>query len=360
MGRIVALDGMRGILALAVAVYHLTGKAIFPGAYAAVDMFFIMSGYVLCHAYSSKIDSYTFSTFFWRRFSRLYPVYIVTVLVMLPMAYIGFPLEAEYLAQQPNTFSQGALVAYLGAFQMFVPGQYWNTPGWSVSGEIWLSLGVFAALPWVARRNGSAWLPILGAISIYAAIVTSNGSLSIISREVGGIFSGAALRPACGFLMGVGLYKLIHSGRAFKVDNVLLHASELILLALCLIVPIFIGRTVFDFGAVVAFSLLVALMVHEDDRSWTTRILSWKPMLYLGAISYSIYLWHTPIKHFFFRYSRDNGTDIGVEGVLVYIVLVIFVSHVSFKFIERPAQGWLNRRIGLTKKISTNPKCVGP
>jgi peptidoglycan/LPS O-acetylase OafA/YrhL len=343
MVRIAALDGMRGVLALSVAVYHFTERALLPGAYIAVDMFFVMSGFILCYAYAPKFERYTLGAFFWRRVARLLPVYLLTGLVLVPMVLAGYGLTEDYANVSAATYSWQGLLIYLGVLQFALPGFFWNIPGWSVSGELWLSLCVFMALPWTLRRESSAWPALAVAALLYTIIVLDKGSLSVVAADVAGTMSGSAFRPLCGFLMGVGIFKLLHARPAPPaLSTAALRALEAALVVLCLGLPVFIGRTSMDLVLILAFSALVVLMLSFGDRLLIVRLMSWRPVLYLGAISYSIYLWHMIVQLFFYRAEQQGWLEIDAAGVVSYLVIVVAVSHLSYRFVEVPAQAWIN------------------
>jgi len=343
MVRIAALDGLRGVLALSVAVYHLTEHTVIPGAYIAVDMFFVMSGFILCHAYAPKFDRLTLSAFFWRRVARLMPVYVLTGVVLVPLVLAGYGMDADYPDWTEATYSWQGLLIYLGALQILLPGFYWNIPGWSVSGELWLSLCVFLALPWADRRESAAWPALAIATVLYAIIVLDKGSLSTVSGDVAGILRGAAIRPLCGLLMGVGLFKLLHARQApLELSTAALRTIEAMLVLLCLCLPVFIGRTSMDLVLMLAFSALIVLMLSFGERLLIVRLLAWRPILHLGVISYSIYLWHTVVQLFFYRAEENGWLEIGAVATISYLVIVVAVSHLSYRFVEVPAQNWIN------------------
>lgn len=343
MQRLQSLDGLRGILALAVAVYHLTDRDLLPGAYIAVDMFFIMSGFILCHAYGPKLQQYGLLSFLHRRAARLMPVYLVTGIALIPMVLFGFPLEAEYVQADSGRYSPLAFLAYMPALQLLMPGYYWNHPGWSVSGELWLSLAIFVALPWIVRGRAGGFICVLAASMLYGIVIVDHGNLSIIGGTVGPM-PGVLLRPMSGFLMGVGIFKLSRETTTAGQSVIGLKVVEAGLLLCCFALPVIVGRTELDFIIVISFSALTFLLIVCGEKLTVTGLLMSRPVLFLGMISYSIYLWHTIIQHFFLRGVREGWLEMGTFAVTTYLAVVVAISYLSYKFVEIPAQQWLNAR----------------
>ena len=114
--RYVALDGLRGVAALFVALYHLqvsnhvTHFQLVRNGYLAVDLFFILSGFVICSRYSSRIASPTdVLRFIGFRFFRVYPMHLVTLLVLLGLEVL------KLYSQRSGLISGGDRVAFTGS-----------------------------------------------------------------------------------------------------------------------------------------------------------------------------------------------------------------------------------------------------
>jgi peptidoglycan/LPS O-acetylase OafA/YrhL len=157
MPRYVALDGWRGICAIAVALYHfpriffLAKTPLIRSGWLFVDFFFVLSGFVITHAYESKIkDAQSTSEFLVRRFFRLYPLHLFTFLVLA--AWMGLFDCARLLFSKyfhalnlTNLFSDFSLIKigmHLTLLQGFRPwtAEGFNIPSWSISVEFWTYL----------------------------------------------------------------------------------------------------------------------------------------------------------------------------------------------------------------------------
>ena len=161
--RFVALDAWRGIAALLVALYrleadgYLHGLQIVQNAWLFVDFFFVLSGFVIAHAYLGRIDGKTsVRAFVIRRFGRVWPLHAVLLLVFVSMEVAR--LAVDLLKGNPSaSFVDGRapitvlwdlmLVQALG----FTGTTLWNTPAWSISTEFWTYV-VFAVLCLCGRK----------------------------------------------------------------------------------------------------------------------------------------------------------------------------------------------------------------
>jgi peptidoglycan/LPS O-acetylase OafA/YrhL len=152
----VALDGLRGLAALAVALFH--AAIFFPAltviapanGYLAVDFFFVLSGFVLAHAYSERFaKGMTACAFMGRRLRRLYPLYLLSLALWLPLGIRG--LMSRTLDPRQTIIAAVAALLYLPAPQSFLVYPL-NPPTWSLFYE--LAANLFFAV--IGRRGGSS------------------------------------------------------------------------------------------------------------------------------------------------------------------------------------------------------------
>ena len=188
--RFFALDSLRGICAIMVAIYHfstisyLAAVPFIKNGFLFVDFFFVLSGFVIASSYGDRLRSgFSISRFMFLRFSRLFPLHVFVLCLYLPIATIG--------GYSASDFWVTALL-----LQAFSSGQLgnWNPPSWSISAEVWTYL-IFAFL---CRFSGRL-LPWLLVTLIIAAppilLRTSDRYLDVC-------FEGALMRCLFGFSMG--------------------------------------------------------------------------------------------------------------------------------------------------------------
>ena len=171
--RIHTLDGLRGWLALYVAVYHLAapltqeGLALAPlkaglsAAWWTVDMFFVMSGFVMMHVYRSvfaeRVSLGEGLRFMRARWARLYPVHVLALVLMLP-GFLRMPDHAVLWHTEGGRYSAEAFFKSLGMLHgPWLEGRSWNYPAWSISAE-WHAYLLFPFLAWLMQRSFS-WVP---------------------------------------------------------------------------------------------------------------------------------------------------------------------------------------------------------
>ena len=190
--RFEALDGWRGVCAMMVVLFHLNAGAhvyaLTRNGYAAVDFFFVLSGFVLMSGFSGKLESRAaFSRFAARRFTRLYPLHLATLAVLIGLVCLD-ALQGDEAAFSGD-YNLNGLVQCLTLVQGFTTQALsWNYPSWSISLEFWASL-LFGATLWLARSR--AW-------AVFAVYVLALGAITLTANDPGGpaANAGAALGKA--------------------------------------------------------------------------------------------------------------------------------------------------------------------
>lgn len=289
------LTPLRGLAALWVILYHFScqyfpqlnaepvTKAISKG-YLAVDLFFLLSGFVLTHVYltsfAQKVTTDGYRDFVAARVARIYPLHLF-VLGLFLVAEIGFartfpPMPLEGPQSLVALFANLALVQGLGAGQLS-----WNYPSWSISIEFMAYLIFPLVLPllWSAAR----YVRVLVMVVLLAVII----GVAQIAHHHLNQWDGplALLRCLPEFFLGSLAYAIYRSGVLavlLEKDAVLLAAFATVGLAMHLGAP--------DIWAVPLFLLLILAGVSNRQRIAT--LLNVRPLVWLGDISYSIYLVH--------------------------------------------------------------------
>ncbi|MBP2301005.1 acyltransferase family protein [Azospirillum picis] len=305
-GHLHSLTPLRGIAALWVVLYHYAFQ-YFPNihperythllqkGYLAVDLFFMLSGFVLTHVYhdafSRPAQGTRFRGTYWNflkaRIARLYPLHLAVLLLFVATA-LAFR-TVEYAATgtfQPiplqGAESVGALVANL----LMVQGLYasmlsWNYPAWSISLEFMAYLVFPIALPLVWRASGRVQATL--ALAAFAAL----GGLAWLTQDNLNQWDGpqTLLRCLPEFLLGTLLYSAYRCGLA---TSLLSRDATAAGLALAILLLLHLNGP--DLLAVPLFALLILAAVANRGR--TARMLNIRPLVWLGDVSYSLYLLH--------------------------------------------------------------------
>lgn len=354
-----SLEGLRGIAALFVALYHLKiGNdyfSIIGNGYLFVDLFFVLSGFVICSAYSGRMHSATeLRPFFIRRFGRLFPLLIFSTVVFIlgsngivfakklavSLGYgnvLNNPGTLEYLI--PSVSELLATLTFthsLGIFNDLIL----NTPTWSISTEFYTYL-LFALICLLFRDRSRVIvftvLSLVGLIvSVWASVNIHNclvkkGCLSLT-------YDFGFTRCMYSFFLGTLVY---FTRRWVRVDHGALQVTSLF--------GMYVLFTVIDHVPVAAFvfpiSFAILVLSLSYDTGSLSVILNAKPFQVLGARSYSIYLLHMPLVLIFENITkRVDGILSNALILLAYIGTLVVISGWSYRFIESPARDWFNRR----------------
>jgi peptidoglycan/LPS O-acetylase OafA/YrhL len=329
-----ALTGLRFFLALWVIFGHLIGKgniyepivlklpaafqAIVRASYEAVPTFFVLSGFVLARNYASTQWNLTsFRKYLQARVARIYPVYFLSLLIVVPFIIKAKDQPKDWLVAMHLTLTQGWFAGHYTAG--------WNTPAWSLSCEMFFYL-IFPLAVIPAKNRG--WKGIL-AIAALATVMTQAMWLIGISDNIKpiihlsdfviGIAASRAFDLLANRTTGTWPYRtgIVGSAVIFATAQFLPdHLSMNTLLR--------------PMNAL----LLIGLAFGQGRLA---RILSTKPIVYLGKASYAMYILHIPI-----LWWAVSWPDFAVR--YLYVPFVIAISCVVYTLIEEPANQFLRAR----------------
>lgn len=379
-----ALDGLRGLCALTVALLHLfnymqvAAPSFIDHSFALVDFFFVLSGFVLAHAFFEELAaSGDGDLFMLRRIGRLYPLHFFILMLFLAVEvtrYFAWRHGAAMLAAPfTRETSLGALASNLLLLQSM--GLHdritWNFPSWSISVEFYANM-LFAVVMVLPLRGASPLARILRQKTWTAAALALLGGVLTMwfaSRQKVMTFDDGFVRCIYGFFCGVLAQRLRASGydplRNFSRNVVT--ALE-VGLTLAIVAFVNYGGRLWLFGlAPLAFA--GATLVFAREQGPFSRLLLTRPFLAIGEWSYSIYMVHAFLlvailgrmasiagKHGLFELNSASGADGGLylgqlfarsplaAGALlaVYIGSVLAVSSLTFRFVEKPARRYFN------------------
>lgn len=305
-GRVASLDGLRTVAVGLVIAFHFSVPA-FGSGFAGVDIFFVLSGFLITSGLITDVDEHgrpRYARFWQRRLQRLLPAAAVLLLVVL--AYATFLMPVYRRAKTGDDASWTAV--YLANWHFMNINTYFSSDGthspllhmWSLAVEeqFYLAWPVMIGLI-VLLAGRRRWRPLLAGVTALA-ILGSVGALWLRYDPSGPdrAYLGTdtkAFEPLLGALLAVALA----SGR---VRGVVERRSNLIAticaLSVVVILAFLAGPSAFYFagGALllcVAVVGLIAALVCGRVTMFS-HLLGWRPVAYLGAISYGLYLWHWP------------------------------------------------------------------
>jgi peptidoglycan/LPS O-acetylase OafA/YrhL len=331
------IDGLRTIAVLAVIIYHAeiytTFGQLLPGGFLGVDVFFVISGYLITSLISKEYQrtgSFSVLNFYERRARRLLPALLIVLLAALPVAW------ALLLPTQLIRFSESALASLL-----FGSNFYWSFSlqeygaesallqpllhTWSLAVEeqyyIVFPLFLVALLSRSKRATVAAvWVGLVVSLifSQWYTQVDSAFSFYLLPSRLWELLAGAILA-------------LAPTGMAKSTIQHTLSLLGILLLGYSLV---FLEYGAGHPGLVTLVPVLGAALVirYSAGGGLVARILASRGMVSIGLISYSLYLWHYPI----FSFARIASIEETMLVKFVGVVLTFLFSVATYRFIEKP------------------------
>ncbi len=379
--RFYSLDAIRGIAALTIVFWHWQhfffngtinshiDKSIQPfyelffvfyqHGKLAVEFFFSLSGFIFFWLYAERVKKREISAwnFAVLRFSRLYPLHLATLLLVLCGQQIIHRQTGAYFVYAHNDLYHFVLNIFFASNWGFERGFSFNAPIWSVSIEV-LLYAIFFAL----SRKLPARIPILALFVFWGMALESRLGRGMFSFFIGGIV----------YL----IYQKIIEGQSLKkwvkpvvVANVIGWSAIVFEIKYKLIRPAFLsffqpvliynGRDYAQwlvklfherFATGILFPItILALVILETQRGTLGKRLS-----FLGDMSYSSYLLHFPLQLFIMIFVGLLGIDISIFRseftLLMFFAILMGLSLMSYRYFEAPVQKVLRRRLLSPKK----------
>lgn len=343
------LTSIRGIAAWWVVFYHFQGimahhtpswvLKVFSNGYLAVDLFFILSGFVLFLTYYEQIihlNKSNFIEFYFRflikRISRIYPLHILILFLYLSIPVSFFLTDRTYhgLKYSPESFLYNILLIQNW---LLIDNLTWNIPSWSISAE-WFSYLLFPVfgkifIQYISNKVKIFICSIVLVVLIFS-IYESLGATSLGSsiQQIG------PARCLLQFLFGGILlifyknYPLILSDWRTNYVLLLLFGGGIFAFAFIGIPNYYVMTIVFG-----------ALILFLSKNPWITgSLLNWRPLVFIGEISYSTYMWHFLLRDWFKLLFVDDSSYTQALYILSLIIVLFIISIASYYLIEKPAQ----------------------
>ena len=333
------IDGLRAIAVTSVLAYHADIAAV-PGGYVGVDIFFVISGYLIMTTLAADMRRGRFSvvSFYERRIRRIFPaLFVMGAFCLVAGALMFAPSDFQKLGQ-----SLGAMALFssnlLFCFDSEPTGYFAHASAtqlllhtWSLAVEeqfyIVMPIGLYLLRRRPARET-TAWLAVLAALSFALSVV-------MVAHWRTGAFYLVFPR-AWELLVG----SLMALGMAPPLRHRFLREAEAALGVALLAWPIFLYArdTPFPGAAALPPCLGAWLIIHAVTAGPTLvgRWLAMRPMVWVGLISYSLYLWHWPIV-VLVKYL--NMGKLNAQTTIVIVVASFAMGVLSFRLVERPFRG---------------------
>lgn len=339
-----ALTSIRGIAALYVFLFHIHVTyqdnqffSLFSQGELGVDLFFVLSGYIMAFVYGDTNFKVTNFTSFYREFisariARVYPLHLVSLIFLLVVVMLlpGFKERFKLDYFSANTFVTNILLIQNWGITRIG----WNVVSWSISAE-WFMYLLFPIMLYAKRNVRNKYF--LFAI-IFLIIITHYSIIHLFHLDgYGGISLGGMMRVFFEFSLG---FFVFFAKDEFQKIFIAFESKLGIVSALVMLSSIILYNYIWFLFLPAITILIVHLGTIECSVS---RLLSMKIFVYLGNISFSLYMWHWIIINIQ-NWMRDEKlirvqSDFSIYlSSVVMLIITITVAHYSFLFIEKPTR----------------------
>lgn len=321
------ITGLRAIAVLPVILFH-AGLSTFAGGYVGVDVFFVLSGFLITSIIlrEHRAETFTIGDFYERRARRILPALFVMTGLCIPVAFVWMrPGELVDFGESliaVTVFASNILFwresgYFDGAAELKPLLHTWSL---GIEEQYYLAVPLFVGLLLKFRKH---WLPIIVA------------SVALLSFLISLWLSEAS--PAANFYLIPSRAWELMTGSLLALVPALRPRNSLALLGLAMIVtPVFMYDASTPFPGLAALPPVIGtvlVITFADSRSFVGRGLSSGPLVWVGLISYSAYLWHQPL-FAFARLMSPNHPSIWLYLGLSIATLVL--AHLTQKYVESP------------------------
>ncbi len=325
------IDGLRAIAVLSVILYHIN-ELWLPGGFIGVDIFFVLSGYLITSNIYPQIENETFSfkNFYNRRIKRLLPSLYLVLIFCSILGY--FLLISDDIGSLNHSLRK--IIVFWGN-HYFAEGKNYFSPvsneipflhTWSLAVEeqfyfVW-PICIFLSRKIGFKKNG---ILIFAFVAMFFSFLLA--SLLIFQRHQSWAYYSFPTRYGellIGALLAISQIKQKSNSPYFSLTGL-----SLIFLSFVLIN----GTSHFP-GVTALVPCLGTLLILYSTKNFLTRWLAFSPMVFIGKISYQLYLWHWPILAYF-RYATGHYF-LSNTIIIVSLVTTFLLSVLSWKYIEAP------------------------
>lgn len=328
------LDGIRGIAVLIILLFHLDFSLV-GGGFIGVDVFFVLSGYLITRIIFRDLDAgnFSFSSFYARRIRRIFPALFVMLFAtsLVAIAFLGAKEFADFAKAFRYSSVQFSNFLFSREIDYFDVGQPKNPllHTWSLAVEeqfyLFWPLLLFSAHKLLPRRITLFWLVLVLCIGsfiscLYFTKIDSMTAFYMLHTRAWELGIGA-------FIAIAALPRITQT----KYADILAISG----IALILFAAFFYTTESFPGFKAVVPCIGTALIIYSglSCTGNVHKLLSCRPLVWTGLISYSLYLWHWPIIAFYKSYF---GMELSLPIQITMITLSIALAAFSYKYIETP------------------------
>lgn len=340
------IDGLRALAVLPVIFVH-AGFNIFSGGFVGVDIFFVISGYLITTILLTELENDKFSiiNFYDRRARRILPALFAVLAFCLAVGYFTMmPDEFKNLGQSlvaTTFFSNNILLALTSGYWELASEYKPLLHTWSlgVEEQYYIIIPLLLLFTWRFLNKSILLIMILIFLSslffaVWFVNISPNMAFYILPTRAWEIALG-------------GIVAILLNKYSFDISYRLSNSMSLIGFLLII-------YSIFNFDSSIlspSYYLLIPtvgaclIIIFSNEKNLVYKLLSYKPIVFIGLLSYSLYLWHQPVFSFARIYSKQDPS-LSIFALLT--LLVFLISYFSWKYIETPFR---NKKSFNTKKI---------
>ena len=324
------IDGLRALAVVPVILFH-AGFELFSGGFVGVDVFFVISGYLITTILIEDIENKRFSivNFYERRARRIFPALFFVMLVCIPFGWMWM------LPSQMKDFSQSLVAVSLFASNIL----FWRESGyfdaaaeekpllhtWSLAVEeqYYVLFPIFLILAWRFGKNRVFWMIVVMAaasllLSEWGWRNKATANFYLVPTRASELFAGS-------------IAAFIAQKQGVQKNNCL---ATLGLAAIVFSIFFYNENTPFpSVYALLPVLGVVLLVLYADKETVAAKLLSTKGFVGMGLISYSAYLWHQPLLAFARIQSKN---ELSITLIVTLVVASILLAYLSWKYVEAP------------------------
>lgn len=333
------IDGLRAVAVFSVVIFHAkfsqgNDSILLSGGYLGVDIFFVISGYLITSIILRRLEKgrFSFTDFYIRRAKRILPALFLVTFTTLPFAWY-FLLPQEMIEYAHSLLST---IFFYSNFQFLSEDPYWATSGelkpllhtWSLAVEeqYYFVMPVIIVVVYKLAKTALIWVLL---------------SLFILSFSIAIVLT-PSMPETSFFMLPFRLWELIAGGLLAWIE--VSRGERRILRGACMILPVSVAAIIWSFIKATEHSVhphwitlvpvlaTMAIIWFANPKERVTRVLSSKPLVWIGLISYALYLWHYPL----FAFVAASEFPVNAITKCMVIVLAVLLSILTYLGIEKP------------------------
>lgn len=327
------IDGLRAVAVVTVIFFH-AGFDWFSGGFIGVDVFFVISGFLITSILIDDLEANRFSLlkFYERRVRRILPALFFITVVCLPFAFIWLlPSQLKEFSQSLVAVSWFASNIYFSIKSGYFDSDTEEKPllhTWSLAVEeqYYIIFPILLLFLWRLGKNRP--LTALSLLALASLLFSEWGWRNASDHNF-------YLLPSRAWELLAGSIVALTSRKVHVKPNSFMVFGGLV----CIVIAVCVFDNMTPFPSL--YTLLpvggaVLIILFGDDHGWASRILSYRPLVGLGLVSYSAYLWHQPL----FAFARIRlAMPPSAELMILLSCLAFLLAYLSWRYVEKPFRG---------------------